>query len=153
MEKGGGWLENVHEDRPRVLARVGLGRWIRKHPTVVDAWSAWYAHGPIRTQQTIWWPYDHINWSWSIQDKKFHSIFQCSKWFFLWKSYQICVQMISYFAQVYIVDLHTILTKRVFIFFGRQLFFSISRVPKVSFLWRTYNIFVAKLDQINFLKY
>ena len=34
---GGGWVENVHEDRPRVSARVGLGRWIRKHPTVVDA--------------------------------------------------------------------------------------------------------------------
>ena len=33
----GVWVENVHEDRPRVSARVGLGRWIRKHLTVVDA--------------------------------------------------------------------------------------------------------------------
>ena len=43
--------------------------------------------------------------------------------------------------------------KGVFIFFSRKIHFPFSECPKWVFLWRTCHIFVAKLDQINFLKY
>ena len=61
--------------------------------------------------------------------------------------------MISYCAQGCILEWQTMLHKGVFIFFGRKINFPFFECPKWVFLWRTYHIFVAKLDQINFLKY
>ena len=45
------------------------------------------------------------------------------------------------------------LPKGVFIFFGRKIHFLFFECPTWVFLWRTYHIFVAKLDQIIFIKY
>ena len=62
------------------------------------------------------------------------------------------VQMISYCAQGCILEWQTMLPKEVFIFFGRKNHFLFFECPKGGFL-RTSQISVAKLDQINFLKY
>ena len=63
------------------------------------------------------------------------------------------VKMISYCAQWCILEWQTILPKEVFIFFGRKNHFPFFECPKGVFLLRTYQIIVAKMDQINFLKY
>ena len=61
--------------------------------------------------------------------------------------------MISYCAQGCILEWQTMLPKGVFIFFSQKIHFPFSVCPKWLFLWRTYQIFIAKLYQINFLKY
>ena len=61
--------------------------------------------------------------------------------------------MISYCAQGCILEWQTMLPKEVFIFFGRKIRFPFFEYPNWVFLWRSYNIFVAKLYQINFRKY
>ena len=62
-------------------------------------------------------------------------------------------QMISYCAQGCILEFQTMLPKGVFIFFAWKIHFPFSECSNWVFLWRTYHIFVAKLDLINFLKY
>ena len=61
--------------------------------------------------------------------------------------------MISYCAQGCILEWQTMLPKEVFIFVGRKNHFPFFECPKRGFLWRTYQIILAKLDQIIFLKY
>ena len=61
------------------------------------------------------------------------------------------VQMISYCSQGYILEFQTMLPKEVFIFFARKIHFPFFEWPKMSFFKD--QIIVAKLDQINFIKY
>ena len=62
------------------------------------------------------------------------------------------VQMISYCARGCILEFQIMLPKDVFIFFARKIHFPFSECPKCGFL-RYYQIIVAKMDQINFIKY
>ena len=55
--------------------------------------------------------------------------------------------MISYFAQVCILKCQTMLTKEVFFSLFKIIIFHFPSVKRRGFLWRTYQIFVTKIDQ------
>ena len=56
-------------------------------------------------------------------------------------------------AQGCILEWQTMLPKEVFIFFGQKIHFPFFECPKWVFLWRTYQIFVAKWHHTIFRKY
>ena len=72
--------------------------------------------------------------------------FECPKWIFLWRSYQIFTRGASWNSK------QCCLREFSFSLHGKFIF-HFPGAWNEFFLWRTNHIFVAKLDLINFIKY